>query len=97
MFVVSVTVVSCVNLWAMDKIDKKIEKLENERSEINNKLVKSYGDSTMAYRMASKMSFSEIDQKIENFGNWLRTSDGHEDYMELKAEIEMAKEKELTN
>lgn len=37
------------------------------------------------------------DQKIEALANWLRTSDGHEAYMELQAELEAAKEKELSN
>lgn len=37
------------------------------------------------------------DKKIEKFANWLRTSEGHEAYMELKAEIEFAQEKAITN
>lgn len=35
------------------------------------------------------------EQKIEASADWLRTSDGHEAYMELKAELDAAKEKQL--
>lgn len=34
-------------------------------------------------------------QKITKAADWLRTSDGHEAYMELKAELEAAQEKQL--
>lgn len=37
------------------------------------------------------------EDKVEAFANWLRTSDGHEAYMELQAEIELAKTKQLVN
>ncbi len=37
------------------------------------------------------------DQKMEKFADWLRTSDGHEAYMELKAELEAAQNKLLQN
>ena len=36
-------------------------------------------------------------EKMERFADWLRTSDGHEAYMELKAEIDAAKNKLLKN
>jgi hypothetical protein len=37
------------------------------------------------------------DQKIMKLADWLRTADGHEAYMELKAEIEAALNKSLNN
>lgn len=37
------------------------------------------------------------DVKMERFADWLRTNDGHEAYMELKAELEAAKNKLLQN
>lgn len=37
------------------------------------------------------------DEKMEKFADWLRTSDGHEAYMELKAELEAAQNKLLNS
>lgn len=48
------------------------------------KVAKSLGTENLKY-----------DEKIARYADWLRTSDGHEAYLELKAELEAAQDKQL--
>ena len=89
--------------WFLDKVVKFQQTTLTEVLHALELNVIEFSGNNVQYKTKDKLIVSlgsdklSRDQKIENFGNWLRTSDGHEDYMELKAEIEMAKEKELTN
>jgi polyhydroxyalkanoate synthesis regulator phasin len=55
----------CVNSWAMNDIDEKLKKLEEERSEIIKNMKEKYGDSTVEYKIFSRLSCVEINEKIE--------------------------------
>lgn len=60
---------SCFTSRAMDLIDAKITALKDERSNMNQALEKRHGNSTMAYKLTSKIDLREIDQKIEKLEN----------------------------
>jgi hypothetical protein len=64
MCALSMIVFSSVTSWAMDVINAKIVLLKDEKSKLNRALVTEYGDSTIAYRAASKNVSDTIDQKI---------------------------------
>ena len=68
--IMMVSVLSAMGfLGAMDLIDAKITALKDERSNMNQALEKRHGNSTMAYKLTSKIDLREIDQKIEKLEN----------------------------
>ena len=52
-------------LCAMESLDAQIEVLRDQQREINEQIAKKFGNSTMAYRFATKYSTPDIDDTIK--------------------------------
>ncbi len=89
--------------WFLDKVMKFQQTTLTEVSHALELNVIAFEKNSVQYKEKDKVIVSlgsgtlTHDKKMEAFANWLRTTEGHEAYMELKAEVEVAKEKALTN
>lgn len=89
--------------WFLDKVTKLEQTTITDVThalELNvirfNANVAEYVDKEKIVRSLGSGKMSQ-DVKISRLGDWLRTAEGHEAYMELKAEIESAKAKSVKN
>lgn len=89
--------------WFMSKVTKWEQTTETEVThalKLNvirfNKNVAEYVTKEKIIKLMGSENLKH-DDKISRLSDWLRTSDGHEAYMELKAELEAAKEQSLKN
>lgn len=87
-------------------LDKVVRFQQTTMTEVSHALelnLIQFKDNSVQYKNKDKVIVSlgsekmNHSRKIEAFADWLRTSDGHEAYMELKAELEAAQAKELSN
>jgi len=89
--------------WFLDKVSRFEQTTLTEVSHALELNVIGFKVNSVEYKAKDKIICTlgneklSNDEKIERFADWLRTSDGHEAYMELKAEIDAAKNKLLQN
>lgn len=87
----------------MDKIQRWQQTTLTEVSHALEMGIIEFKENSVPYKTKDKLMCTlgneklSRDQKIEKLSDWLRTADGHEAYMELKAELEAAKAKILKN